>query len=276
MESELPERIRERLADLKLSARRASIRAGLSPDAVRTILSGASRSPKGSTLQALAVALETDVAFLLGGDAPASVSVTKERPVRLAVHGEARAGHWYERDVAQRPGWGVLNVPELSGYSKTRQFAVIMADDSMSQIFLDGTYLHVIEVSDGFPYSPAHGDLVLVQASRGGGTIIETSARQVSIEADSNVYLRSRNRDRVRNSAHHFAGTPNPHFPNQLRTPDNKDWVAILGQIVRGYIDLGGAPLFETDWHEWPSDHSQDPRRGAGPVAVDKFIAHPA
>lgn len=67
--SGLGERVQERLSTLGLSARAASLRAGLGPDAVRTILDGRSQSPRAARLHALAEALECDAAYLLGEDA---------------------------------------------------------------------------------------------------------------------------------------------------------------------------------------------------------------
>jgi len=72
MNSPLAERIRQRLADLNLTAYAASIKAsdGASKDMVKNILSGRSLHPRADTLEKLAGVLETSVDWLLHGDGP--------------------------------------------------------------------------------------------------------------------------------------------------------------------------------------------------------------
>lgn len=62
----LAKRVQARLDQLGLSARKASLNAGLHPDAVRNILRGKSESPRGQTVTALAYALKCTTAYLLG------------------------------------------------------------------------------------------------------------------------------------------------------------------------------------------------------------------
>lgn len=72
MTSPLADRIRQRLADLNLSAYAASIKAsdGASKDMIKNILSGRSLHPRADTLEKLAQTLETNVDWLLNGDGP--------------------------------------------------------------------------------------------------------------------------------------------------------------------------------------------------------------
>lgn len=58
--------IKERLSALGISARAASMKAGLGPDALRIILSGRSAMPRGDRLNAIADALDTTAVYLLG------------------------------------------------------------------------------------------------------------------------------------------------------------------------------------------------------------------
>lgn len=61
-------RIQQRLDELGLSARKASLDSGLSDSFIRNILTGKSTSPRGDTLAKLASALQTTEAWLLRGD----------------------------------------------------------------------------------------------------------------------------------------------------------------------------------------------------------------
>lgn len=61
----LKDRIQQRLEELGLSAREASKRAGMGEYFVRDLLSGKAKSPKATSLQALAGALETSTEWLL-------------------------------------------------------------------------------------------------------------------------------------------------------------------------------------------------------------------
>jgi len=64
----LAARIQVRLDRLGFTARAASIKAGLKPDAIRNIVRGKSQNPRGDTLRILARALECSVQYLVSGD----------------------------------------------------------------------------------------------------------------------------------------------------------------------------------------------------------------
>lgn len=78
----LQDRIRQRLDDLKLSAREASKRSGMGEYFVRDILSGKAVSPKESSLRGLAIALETTTEWLMEQRGSAERDVV---PVRCFV-----------------------------------------------------------------------------------------------------------------------------------------------------------------------------------------------
>ncbi|MFN3686120.1 XRE family transcriptional regulator [Salinarimonas sp.] len=60
-------RIRERLDELGLDPTPTSVRAGLSASAIRNILDGKSKSPRGDTLMRLSIVLKTSVEWLATG-----------------------------------------------------------------------------------------------------------------------------------------------------------------------------------------------------------------
>lgn len=68
MMTALISRIEKRLDALKISARAASMTAGLNPDAIRDIKRGTSKNPSLDTLRKLADALQCSVEYLLGNE----------------------------------------------------------------------------------------------------------------------------------------------------------------------------------------------------------------
>lgn len=85
MSSPLADRIQQRLAALKLSARAASLAAGGSEATIQNILSGKSTNPRGDTLKKLAEVLQVSEQWLLTGDETAPyVPLRGPSEVRLA------------------------------------------------------------------------------------------------------------------------------------------------------------------------------------------------
>ncbi|QOF71446.1 helix-turn-helix transcriptional regulator [Aminobacter sp. SR38] len=78
MSSDLATRIQQRLSELGKSARGASLEAGLSDGFIRNILTGKSTSPRGDTLEKLAIVLGTSEAWLLRGE-PAEIENSDRR-----------------------------------------------------------------------------------------------------------------------------------------------------------------------------------------------------
>lgn len=68
----IAKRIAARLDALNITARAASMRAGLGTDGVRNILRGKSESPRSQTLIKLAKALECSLEYLIGADGDVS------------------------------------------------------------------------------------------------------------------------------------------------------------------------------------------------------------
>lgn len=66
MSGDLAARIEARLDELKLTPRKASMKAGQHPDAIRNILRGRSKSPRTDTLSAIAKVLGWDLGMLAG------------------------------------------------------------------------------------------------------------------------------------------------------------------------------------------------------------------
>src|SRR5688572_14883471 len=83
MAQTLADRIRDRLEELGLSARAASLKAGGSDGMIRNILIGVSENPRGDTLTKIAKVLEVSPEWLLTGEGP-SAPGTRRSDVRPA------------------------------------------------------------------------------------------------------------------------------------------------------------------------------------------------
>lgn len=182
MSNWLAKKIDRRLKELNLSPRAASLKAGLGGDAIRNIQRGKSASPKGSTLERLAVVLDLPVGELLS-EAPAAVAETPQR-----AEGVKSWSELVSNDRQERPEGGSIPVYatyEAGGYlvlvrsqaiewtapsepvaSVGGAYAVYAPNDLMEPRCERGDLLHI------HPHRPARpGKLVLVllnQESDGG------------------------------------------------------------------------------------------------------------
>lgn len=171
--NELAQRIDQRLKDLGLTPRQASLKAGLGTDGIRNVLRGRSKSPRVETMKAIATALDCDLEWLCGVDIPTAetgamvmpADVRREtRPAMVAlpqgrdlpVLGAARGG---ERayflsngdlfEMTERPA-------SLSGIDGA--YAVYMVGESMEPRYHNGEVLYV------HPFRPPErGKYVVVQ-----------------------------------------------------------------------------------------------------------------
>src|SRR6185436_14692093 len=89
----LRSRIRERMAEERLSARDVSLQAKLGSSAVSDILLGRNKSPSLSALAAIAATLKTDLAFLTGKrDNFALATELSDTVRRIPIVGTVEAG----------------------------------------------------------------------------------------------------------------------------------------------------------------------------------------
>lgn len=177
MSEELKTLIKQRLKELNLSARRASIAGGLHPDAIRNVLRGKSKSPRGDTFHGIARGLKLDVDRLMAlagssaleaqdkapGEAPNAISwstlTAKDRqrtiqaptiPVFATKEtqegGLLTMGQMIEQTAPSEPVQGVEGA-----------YAIYAPNDLLAPRCEQGDLLHV------HPYRPARpGKLVLV------------------------------------------------------------------------------------------------------------------
>ena len=200
-ESTLQRRVKERLALLKRSARDVSLSAGLSADAIRTILSGRSRSPRGESLAALARELQCEVSYLIGtSDRPWSEdSLRRDEYGVLSGIGRLELQFnlgldWLESvDYVEQFGTkvaltDVYTLPDLyTGY----QALELVTDDHFNLIVPKGSFVHTLH-SLGHGIALEDRDLVVVQRQRlgeGDESRTQRSLRRVRKLPDSSIWL---------------------------------------------------------------------------------------
>lgn len=181
------DRIKNRLKDLNLSARKAAIRAGLPQARVRDILNGKSLHPRSDTISALAPILEVTASWLASGSSSVETHSLREDPlpfklevprsVTLPIRYRVEAGAWYEIDDAHEP-YGHRDVPASPRFSSFTQWLEEVSGDSLDLLIRPGSLVHVIDAID-MGYVAADGDVVVVERRRGGTR--ERTLKQVEV-----------------------------------------------------------------------------------------------
>jgi phage repressor protein C with HTH and peptisase S24 domain len=174
MAETLSDRIRQRLDDLQLSERAASLQATGSDATIRMIRSGKSANPRADTIAKLARVLQTTEQWLLTGDEPGEASqaavkgdvrpadvpfpaigqLPKDVPVLGTVAGSARGNGSFQLtsdvvDYVRRP-YGLLGAMDV--------YALYVEGESMIPKYVPGDLVFV------HPHrKPRSGDYVVIQ-----------------------------------------------------------------------------------------------------------------
>ena len=83
--TDLKDRIRARLAEIRKPSRRASIDGGLNPDAIRNVLRSKSRNPRRDTLEGIARGLDWTLEELLELSSVGTTQNPSKRTRRFAT-----------------------------------------------------------------------------------------------------------------------------------------------------------------------------------------------
>jgi transcriptional regulator with XRE-family HTH domain len=228
----LRSRIQERLVATEQSSQGAALKAGLSRDFVRDLLSGKSRHPRADTLMKLARALECDPGYLLGlMEAPnGSRKGDKARSgaFRLPIRYEAAAGSWLAVDDLSQDEPPSAPAIEIKGYARAPQWLERVRGDSMDRLMPSGALAHVVDAI-ALGYAPRHGDVVVVLRSRAQGAFLERTVKQVELGPGGAVELWPRSHNpRWREALSLTAGAD----------PAGDLSVEIVGKVVQAYLPL--------------------------------------
>lgn len=255
-ETILQRRVKQRLEEMRLTARKASLQAGLGPDAIRLILSGRSKSPRGDTLLNLAQVLQCEVGYLLGEqETPFSSATPLELPdgriagaMPLYIQNRVQLGWRLARQEPQEVyASDILSLPQ---FLHLRQKLLTVTDDSFDQYFRAGTLIHVVSLRDHGDPSLRDGDIVVLVRYRGepdDNHEIEISLRiarklQPQVTMLETAPTNPRLRDTVM-----WEG-PNIHPPKDdeygMRyDPAHDQFLSIFGIVLRAYTHVTGPPI---------------------------------
>lgn len=160
-------RIAKRLNDLGKSERKASLEANLSDSFIRNIRLGRSVNPRIDTLKRLAIALETNVEWLLGAEKAENVSETSnavlrqdikisEHLTKVPVYGRAIGG---EDGCFELNGTKLYDVMSPPGFSECMGiYAIEVTGNSMWPRYEEDEVAYIDPT-----HAVSRGDYVVVQ-----------------------------------------------------------------------------------------------------------------
>jgi transcriptional regulator with XRE-family HTH domain len=247
VERVLPERIKARLAATGQTARAASLKAGLSADAIRMILNGKSKSPRTDTLSAIAVALDCDIFYLIGArDEPTADSAgpTAERQPTLLFRYSLKLKSWSterNRHAARK----VSDIFPLTSGEDVEHLE-LLEDDSFDLYWNSGTYLHVSQSRRRHreARTPKHGEIVIVERAilRESSPEIpyERTVRLVREVADG-LILETASKNPELAHALRLAG-PDIRRESHGRAydPQTQELIQVVGDVLRAYSYVKG------------------------------------
>lgn len=183
-----------RLGELKLSERKACLKAGLHPDAIRSIRRGS--QPKIDKIDALALALGVplatfrDLASRNAGTAPPATSIHDKVP----LVGFVQAGYWtaaYELPLEEQEFY---SPPPLNAPKGAKIFALRVRGESMNKIYPDGSILFIASYTD-LGIIPTTGDKLVCLRRSSTTDDFEATAKQYELGPDSQHVLWPRSND---------------------------------------------------------------------------------
>lgn len=195
MTADIRDRIRQRLAELGKTPRKASLEAGMSADAIRGIFRNPDSSPSVETIEKLAAALETTADWLAFGDETRPDTQSEATPsdrqiISIPLVGIAEAGAFREVIEYDDAEPEYLFAERDPDFPKARMFAMKVAGDSMNDAtppILPGSRVICVDFDEtGLPL--ADGMLVVIERSKEEGRILEWSVKEVEIYDDRVEY----------------------------------------------------------------------------------------
>jgi transcriptional regulator with XRE-family HTH domain len=187
-------RIHEALERKGMSARAASLKAGLGADAIRNLERDEAILPRIDTLERLAPVLGYDPAVLAWG-AARNTRRKANAPKSVAVIGEVAAGLWHdtegrdEREYPQHP----ISFDER--YPPEAQYGLVVTGTSINRVAAPGEILHCVDVAIA-GLSPSEDDLVIIERRRAQAGQKEVTAKRFHRGRNGKIELRPDSTDK--------------------------------------------------------------------------------
>jgi SOS-response transcriptional repressor LexA len=187
IESPIYQRIKQRLDELGMSERQASLKVSGNGQFIRNIRRGASQSPRGENIIKLAKVLGVSESWLMGtsddeGSAP------EERPFGVRFGGIVEAGAFRREDgTNQDAELRLIPLPPDPRYPASRQFAFQVMGDSMTEAkIFEGMHVLAVDVHawERVHGHPNDGKLVVVARYRNGEAERELTIKRLRIFPD--------------------------------------------------------------------------------------------
>lgn len=188
----LIEQIEKILKNKGLSARKASIKAGVGEDFIRN-LRRYNNIPKTDKLLKLADALDVDVNHFLNELSDSETALKNEAisPLPIAtihIRGEVQAGQWNTAIEWPQTDWIPLTVPLDHRYKSFTTFALTVKGDSMNLLYPEGTIVIAVNFSD-IGRNPEDGDCVITIRRDNLTDCYEATLKIIQIKEDGSVLL---------------------------------------------------------------------------------------
>lgn len=195
------DRIDKRLKELGLSRSAASLKAGLSVDAIRNLARKPDRVPQGDTLSKLAAFLNVSTDYLLIGDGnnlpepnassaqvniPAVATMPRDVPVFGTASGSAMGAEQGAWQMTSDPVDYVRRAPGLA--TARDAYALYVENDSMEPRFPPG---ELVFIHPGRPVRS--GDVVVIQTQNAEHAQLETYIKILVRRANGDVVCRQYN-----------------------------------------------------------------------------------
>lgn len=188
MKTDLAIRIEVQLEALGMSARAASLQAGLHADTVGKVLSGASKTLRMDNLAALAKVLNVSPTWLASGQEDDAPPPEENEYAGLPYGGILEAGTWRQADLMDQTGDGRRILTERDPRFPRGQFvAYEIRGDSMNEAgIVEGMWAKAMELHDWNEWYGGlrTGLIVVACAERNNGQEIELTIKELRVFKD--------------------------------------------------------------------------------------------
>jgi SOS-response transcriptional repressor LexA len=186
MENDFKSRIKERLDILGLSARKASLLAGLHPDTLGKVLQGNTKSLRGDNLTKIARVLKCTEAWLETGEEAEFNDVPQPSGIRFG--GIVEAGNFRRVNIFnQDADYAIVPLQPNPHYPFEAQFAFKVEGESMNlEKIFPGMWVHAVETSSWSRIhgEPNDGELVVVEVFRNDNQERELTVKMLRMFRD--------------------------------------------------------------------------------------------
>ena len=177
-------RIKQRLDEIGMTERQASLAAVGNSQFIRNIRKGTSSSPRGENILKLAKVLKVNESWLLGTTEEQGEPHV-EKPFGVRFGGVVEAGAFRpQNDLSQDDEYRAVPLPHDARYARSAQYAFHVNGDSMTrERIFEGMYVLAVELAtwERLHGHPRDGQLVVVARTRNGHPERELTVKKLRL-----------------------------------------------------------------------------------------------